>query len=131
MATNGSDFLWAVGIEDTFIPHVRPGLRRLDEYELTQHYRFWREDLALAVEAGARGLRWGVPWYRVEPAPGRWDWRWVDDVLDHAVNRLGLTVVLDLVHYGTPLWLDNSFLNGRYPERVASYAVAVARRYGS
>lgn len=128
---NPLHFLWAVGIEDTFIPQVRPGLRRLDEYELTQHYRFWREDLSLAVEAGARGLRWGIPWYRVEPEPGRWDWRWVDEVLEYAVSRLGLTVVLDLVHYGTPLWLDNSFLNGRYPERVAAYAAAVARRYGS
>jgi beta-glucosidase len=131
VTTSPSEFLWAVGIEDTFIPHVRPGLRRLDEYELTQHYRFWHEDLRLAAEAGARGLRWGVPWYRVEPAPGRWDWRWVDEVLDYAVNRLGFTVILDLVHYGTPLWLDNSFLNGRYPERVATYAAAVAHRYRS
>lgn len=126
-----SGFLWAVGIEDTFIPQVRPGLRRLEEYELTQHDRFWKEDLDRVAASGARGLRWGIPWYRVEPAMDRFDWRWTDEVLDYAVNVKGLTIVLDLVHYGTPLWLDNSFLNARYAERVAAYAAAVTRRYGS
>jgi len=47
------DFLWAVGIEDTFIiqPHRRTG-RLLDEYELTQHYDRWREDLGLVASLG-------------------------------------------------------------------------------
>ena len=34
-------FLWATGIEDTFIPQARPGLWVLDEYQLTQHYELW------------------------------------------------------------------------------------------
>jgi len=42
-------FRFAVGIEDTFVPHGFPGHRALDEYELTQHYRFWSEDLGLAA----------------------------------------------------------------------------------
>ena len=126
-----SGFLWAVGIENTFIPQVRPGLRRLEEYELTQHYRFWKEDLDRAVAAGAKGVRWGIPWYLVEPEMDRWDWRWTDEVLDYAVNVKGLTVVLDLIHYGTPLWLENSFLNAQYPQRAACYAAAVVNRYGS
>jgi aryl-alcohol dehydrogenase-like predicted oxidoreductase len=46
-------FRFAVGIEDTFVPHAFPGHRALDEYELTQHYRFWSEDLGLAAETGA------------------------------------------------------------------------------
>ena len=29
---------YGVGIEDTFIPHEKLGHRKLDEYELTQHY---------------------------------------------------------------------------------------------
>ena len=33
------------------------------------------------------------------------------------------------MHYGTPLWLENQFLNAAYPERVAAYARAVAERY--
>src|SRR5215208_3938281 len=124
-------FLWATGIEDTFIPHTRPGLRALDEYELTQHYRLWKTDLDLVAETGVKYLRWGIPWYRVQPAPDRWDWSWVDEVLAYMVDVKGLTPILDLVHYGTPLWMENSFLNSRYPEHVAAYSAAVVERYES
>jgi hypothetical protein len=31
------------------VPQVSPGLRSLDEYELTGHYDKWREDLDLAA----------------------------------------------------------------------------------
>ncbi|MEZ4867560.1 MAG: family 1 glycosylhydrolase [Caldilineaceae bacterium] len=124
-------FCWATGIEDTFVPQVRPGMRALDEYELTQHYRFWREDLDRAADLGIQAIRWGIPWYRVQPKASAWDWRWVDDVLDYMVNVKGLTPILDLMHYGTPLWLDNSFINSGYPALVANYAGAVAARYKS
>ncbi|GAA4383113.1 family 1 glycosylhydrolase [Agromyces bauzanensis] len=119
---------FGVGVEDTFVPQERVGHRKLDEYELTQHYEHWREDLALAAESGAGFLRWGIPWYLVEPRPGEFDWRWIDDVAENT-RTLGLRVVVDLMHYGTPLWLENQFLNASYPERVARYARAVAKRY--
>jgi beta-glucosidase/6-phospho-beta-glucosidase/beta-galactosidase len=124
-------FLWATGIEDTFIPHTRPGLRVLEEYELTQHYSLWKPDFDLVAETGVRYLRWGIPWYRVQPAPDRWDWAWTDQALDYLVNVKGITPVLDLMHYGTPLWLENSFINASYPQRVAEYAGRVATRYKS
>jgi beta-glucosidase/6-phospho-beta-glucosidase/beta-galactosidase len=119
---------FGVGIEDTFIPQERVGHRKLDEYELTQHYARWRDDLQLAADSGATFLRWGVPWYLVEPEPGRFDWSWLDQVAGR-MHELGLRCVVDLMHYGTPLWLDNSFLNSAYPERVAAYSAAVAERY--
>lgn len=126
-----TSFLWATGIEDTFIPQARPGLRALDEYELTQHYQLWKRDFDLVAETGVTTLRWGLPWYRVQPAPDKWEWAWIDQALDYAVNVKGLTPILDLMHYGTPLWLENSFINASYPERVADYAQAVATRYKS
>ena len=119
---------FGVGIEDTFVPQEGIGRRRLDEYELMQHYENWREDLDLAAEAGAEFIRWGIPWYLVEPRPGEFDWRWLDEVSAH-MQQLGLRCVVDLMHYGTPLWLDNQFVNAAYPERIASYARAVAERY--
>ena len=71
-----------LGIEDTFVPQARPGERAIDEYELTEHYGRYREDFALAAGVGATVLRWGVPWYRVAPEPGRWDWDWTDRAVD-------------------------------------------------
>lgn len=124
-------FTWATGIEDTFIPQARPGLRALDEYELTQHYQQWQHDLDLVAETGVQAVRWGIPWYRVQPAPNRWDWELPDQVLDYLVNVKKLMPILDLMHYGTPLWLENSFINASYPQRVAEYAHEIVARYQS
>jgi beta-glucosidase/6-phospho-beta-glucosidase/beta-galactosidase len=122
-------FIWAGGIEDTFVPQTRRGHRALDEYELIGHYEHWREDLALARDLGLTALRWGVPWYRVEPQPGQFDWSWIDQVLPYLVEELGVTPIIDLVHYGCPLWLKREFANRDYPQLVARYAAAFARRY--
>jgi beta-glucosidase/6-phospho-beta-glucosidase/beta-galactosidase len=124
-------FAWAVGIEDTFVPHVRARSgRALDEYELTQHDRFWRQDLQMIRDIGVRYIRYGIPWYQVNPAPGQFDWSWTDEVLPWMVEELGMVPILDLVHYGAPLWLEGTFLARDYPQRVAEYAAAVAERYG-
>ncbi|HZS09167.1 MAG TPA: family 1 glycosylhydrolase [Blastocatellia bacterium] len=123
------DFIWASGIEDTFVPQTRVGHRALDEYELMGHYDHWREDLTLIAEAGLRGVRWGVPWYRVEPEPGVFDWRWTDQVIPFMVEELGITPIIDLMHYGCPFWLRREFAGENYPRAVASYAAAFATRY--
>jgi beta-glucosidase len=123
------DFLWATGIEDTFVPQTRPGQRALDEYQLIGHYDHWREDLALARDLGVKAIRWGVPWYRVEPLPGEFDWSWTDQVIPYLVEELKITPILDLIHYGCPFWLRREFASDDYPRAVAAYAAAFARRY--
>lgn len=129
LGTRPEDFIWASGIEDTFVPQTKPGHRALDEYELIGHYEHWREDLALSHQLGVRMLRWGVPWYRVEPSRGHFDWSWTDQVLPYLVEELGITPMIDLMHYGCPHWLDRAFANPAYPEAVATYAAAFAQRY--
>src|SRR3954453_13865179 len=124
-------FAWALGIEDTFIPQLTPGGRLLDEYVLTQHDRVWRDDLRRIAETGTRDLRYGIPWYRVNPAPGVFDWSWTDEVLPYLVTELGVAPILDLVHYGAPTWLRGALPPPDSPGRVPEYASAVARRYGS
>jgi len=126
---DSDDFYWAAGIENTFIPQERPGLRALEEYELTQHYQLWREDIDRAAELGVSHIRWGIPWYRVNPQPRRFEWGWVDEVLDYLVNRKAIAPIIDLMHYGTPLWMENAFLDPDYPQHVADYAHAFAARY--
>ena len=124
------DFLWATGIEDTFVPQTRPGHRALDEYQLIGHYEHWREDLALVRDLGLKLVRWGVPWYRLEPfQPGEFDWRWTDQVIPYMVEELGVTPIIDLMHYGCPFWLRREFASAEYPAAVAAYAGAFAERY--
>lgn len=125
---DGGRLRFALGIEDTFVPQAAPGQRPLDEYELMQHYRFWEEDLDLVAQSGASMLRWGIPWYRVNPERGAWDWSWLDRVVDR-MDEQGIDLIADLIHYGTPLWLEGEFVHPDYPLHVAEYAAAVAERY--
>jgi beta-glucosidase/6-phospho-beta-glucosidase/beta-galactosidase len=117
-----------VGFEDTFVAQQEPGQRALDEYELTQHYHQWHADIALAAEVGATMIRYGVPWHVVNPEPGHWAWDWLDRVVER-IAEVKIEPIVDLMHYGTPLWLDDQFLNPDYSDRVAEYAAQVAERY--
>src|SRR5437868_6174435 len=94
------DFLWTVGIEDTFItaPHRLTG-RILDEYTLTEHYTRWEEDLRLMADLGVPAARYGIPWYRVNPRPGEYDWSWSDPILERLVLTHRIEPIIDLVHY--------------------------------
>jgi beta-glucosidase len=112
------------------VPQVSPGLRSLDEYELTGHYDKWREDLDLAASTGASMIRYGIPWYRVNPASDEWNWSWTDQVIERLLS-LELTPIIDLMHYGCPLWLEDEFANPDYPRRVAEYAARFGERYGA
>ncbi len=122
-------FLWATGIEDTFItaPHPKTG-RSLDEYELTDHYRRWAEDIALMARLGVPCARYGVPWHRVQPKPDVWDFSFVDAALERMLE-LNIDPIVDLVHYGLPPWLERAFLNEDYPRRVAEFAARLAERF--
>ena len=122
-------FIWSAGIEDTFIADPWPATGRiLDEYELTGHYRHWREDLRRMADLGVKVSRYGLPWYRINPAPGQWDWTWTDAALEELL-ALGIEPIVDLVHYGVPRWLENAFLNPAFPECMAEFARRVAERY--
>ena len=122
-------FTWLVGIEDTCVYPAPDAGVVLDEFELTGHRTAWRDDLATARRLGARAVRYGVSWPLVHVAPGEYDWSILDDVLAYAVGDLGLEIVADLVHYGTPTWLEGSFADPRYPETIAEFAAAFASRY--
>ncbi|HXW10981.1 MAG TPA: family 1 glycosylhydrolase [Steroidobacteraceae bacterium] len=124
-----STFQWLAGIEDTFItaPSARTG-RTLDEYELTGHYERMDEDLALFAELGLRAVRYGIPWHRINPRRGEWDFGWADRPLERLLD-LGIAPVVDLVHYGLPGWIDGAYLHPDYPEYVAEFASRIAERY--
>jgi beta-glucosidase/6-phospho-beta-glucosidase/beta-galactosidase len=66
----------------------------------------------------------------VNPEPGRWAWDWLDRVVER-LAEVEIEPIVDLMHYGTPLWLEDQFVNPDYSDRVAEYAAQVAERYGS
>jgi beta-glucosidase/6-phospho-beta-glucosidase/beta-galactosidase len=127
--TDPTTFLWATGIEDTFItaPWAKTG-RTLDEYELTGHYENWREDIDLMAELGLKAARYGIPWHRLQPSRDQWDWTFADQTLGHLLER-NIEPIVDLVHYGLPPWIEDAFLNPDFPERMAEYAARVAERF--
>jgi beta-glucosidase len=118
-----STFRWIVGIENAFIPDMD-----VDELGWTCHRARVREDLALAREAGADALRYGVTWPEVETAPGTYDWRAIDEVVD-ICDELGLELIWDLVHFGVPAHYREGFLDPAFPAAFAAYAAAFAERY--
>lgn len=135
--TTSLPFHFMVGIECTLIPHTRPDLnanmRPLEQFELLQHYDRWQEDLDLVARlrtdnAQVTRVRWCIPWYRVESAPDVYDFAWTDKVIDYA-EKLGIELIPDIVHYGTPLWMPDAFLDPTYSERVAKFAGVCAARY--
>jgi beta-glucosidase len=122
-------FFWASGIEDTFITEPWPKTgRTLDEYELTEHYTRWRQDIDLMAGLGVSAARYGVPWHRINPAKGVWEWKWADGALEHLLSR-GVEPIVDLVHYGLPRWIEGSFLHPDFPSYMAEYAARLAERF--
>ncbi|MDB6054517.1 MAG: glycosyl hydrolase family protein [Verrucomicrobiales bacterium] len=122
-------FFWATGIEDTFITEPWPATgRTLDEYELTQHYTRWKEDLGLMSELGVTHARYGIPWHRINPARNTWDWEFADKTLDRLLD-LGIDPIVDLVHYGLPRWIEKAYLHPDFSKYMAEYASRAAERF--
>ena len=119
-------FMFATGIECSY-PTIDGGRTRRDQLEECGHYARWREDLALVRDLGLKVLRYGLPYHRTHLGPGRYDWEFADQAMAE-IRRLGLTPVLDLMHFGVPDWLGN-FQNPELPLHFADYAAAVAERY--
>jgi beta-glucosidase/6-phospho-beta-glucosidase/beta-galactosidase len=118
-------FMFAVGIECSN-PVVDGGVR-VDELASTGHYDHWKKDLQLVHELGLRFLRYGPPIHRVFLGPGKYDWSFLDPVMEE-MQRLKIKPIIDLVHFGLPDWLGD-FQNPDWPARLAEYAGAFCERY--
>jgi beta-glucosidase/6-phospho-beta-glucosidase/beta-galactosidase len=122
-------FMFATGIENSY-PVILGGdgeRQRVDEMARTGHYERWQEDFALVRELGLGYLRYGPPYYRVHQAPDRYDWSYADETFAE-LQRLGITPIADLCHFGVPDWVGD-FQNPDWPELFAAYAGAFAARY--
>jgi beta-glucosidase len=117
------DFEWMTGFECSTFPQVG-----MDELALTQHDRFWGSDLARAVDAGCRTIRYGIRWHVVNPHPHEWEWSSVDGPMD-LMKHLGIEPIVDLFHFGVPTWLGTGVMTTIFPDFQAELCRAFARRY--
>src|SRR5881275_1329316 len=119
-----TQFVWGSGLECSFIPHLN-----VDQYQWTQHNHFWREDLKRAKEElGISYLRYAFPWHQIEREPGKFDWTISDERIEE-FDKLGITLLLDVMHFGTPLWLKQAVGDPEFPEALESFTQAIVERY--
>jgi beta-glucosidase/6-phospho-beta-glucosidase/beta-galactosidase len=117
-------FIWGAGIECSFLPHLN-----VDQFEWTQHDRFWREDLARAKnDLGISHLRYAFPWHVLEPKRGHFDWSYADERMAE-FDKLGIELMLDVMHFGTPTWLKQAVGDPEFPEALESFAEQLVTRY--
>ncbi|MGI4833255.1 MAG: family 1 glycosylhydrolase [Janthinobacterium lividum] len=121
-----NNFMFATGIECSY-PTIDHGKTRRDLLAECDHYNRYQEDLGLVKELGLKVLRYGLPYYSIQQAPGKYDWEFADLAMAE-MQRLGITPILDLMHFGVPNWLGN-FQNPELPVHFANYCEQVAKRY--
>ncbi len=123
-----SEFMFATGIENSYPTiEVKGKTKRVDEMAKCGHYERWREDFELTKQLGIKYLRYGPPYYRVNPAEGKYDWSFTDETFA-ALKEMGITPITDLCHFGVPDWIGN-FQNPDFPKLFAKYARAFAERF--
>mgnify|MGYP003289021390 CR=1 FL=1 len=101
--------------------HRRRDGVRLDLIRATSHDRHVASDYRQCAELGLRTLRDGLRWHLIEKSPGTYDWSsWTPSL--EAAEDLGLQIIWDLFHYGSPDCVDQAapdfaerFTEGRTP----------------
>ncbi|GAA1962788.1 glycoside hydrolase family 1 protein [Kitasatospora viridis] len=102
--------------------------------EACDHYRLFRQDIALLAGLGFNSYRFSIEWARVEPVDGQVS----QTALAHyrevlqACHHAGMTPVVTLHHFSSPSWLQR--LGGwEYegtPDRFAAYCRTVMSELG-
>lgn len=115
--------LWG-GVECTV---NRIGDRYFDQMEQSGHADRI-SDLDLFADLGLKVLRYPILWERTAPnGLASADWGWADARLSR-IRQLGIEPIIGLLHHGSgPAYTD--LLDPMFPEKLAEYAGAVARRY--
>jgi beta-glucosidase/6-phospho-beta-glucosidase/beta-galactosidase len=121
-----TQFVWGAGVECSFLPHLG-----VDQFNWTQHNRFWKDDLRRAKdELGITHLRYALPWHAIESTRGTFDWAAADQRIEE-FDKLGINLLLDVMHFGTPLWLKQAVGDPEFPEALEQFSEKIVERYRS
>jgi beta-glucosidase len=97
---------------------------------MTDHYRRFREDVALLRALGLNAYRFSLEWSRIQPREDRWD----EEALEHyrvlvaEVVAAGVEPVVTLHHFSNPAWLHAAapWTSLAAAERFAAFVRRVA-----
>jgi dTDP-4-dehydrorhamnose reductase len=86
------------------------------------------QDIERFASLGIKAIRYPVLWERTAPdGIESADWSWPDERLP-ALQQLGVTPIVGLIHHGSGP-RHTSLVDPAFPDKLAEYAGAVARRY--
>src|SRR5207342_2167015 len=101
--------------------HRRRDCVRLDLIRATGHDKHVLQDYRTCRQLGFATLRDGLRWHLIEKAPGQYDWSsWLPAL--EAAESLGVEVIWDLFHYGSPDHVDQAAPD--FPDRFTAFAMA-------
>jgi beta-glucosidase len=93
------------------------------------HYRLFREDIALAKQLGHTAHRFSVEWARIEPKEGVFDEREIEHYREvlRTLNAEGMTPLVTLWHFTLPSWFADTggWERSDAPEVFARYCAFV------
>ncbi len=141
-----ANFLWGVATAahqveghndncDTWAEEMAEGSPYVDKSgDAIDHYRLFREDIALIASLGFKCYRFSVEWARVEPTEGSFNAEALAHyraVVDACVEH-GLEPLVTLHHFTSPKWLMalGGWRGARTPELFARYVAQVMPALG-
>src|SRR5256885_1123949 len=101
--------------------HRRKDGVRLDLIKATGHDKHVLRDYRSCKELGFGTIRDGLRWHLIGKTPGKYDWSSWLPMLE-AAERVGVEVIWDLFHYGSPDCVDQAAPD--LPDRFAEFALA-------
>jgi hypothetical protein len=96
--------------------HRRRDGIRLDLIRAIGHDTHVARDYRRCLDLGIRTVRDGLRWHLIEASKGVYDWSTWLPMLEAAAET-GVQVVWDMLHYGSPDWIDQGD-----PEFIHAYA---------
>ena len=107
---------------------MTPKVPRLGICYYPEHWprEWWPDDARRMRELGISQVRIGeFAWSRIEPAPGRFDWDWLDAAIE-VLQAAGLSIVMCTPTATPPKWLLDAM-----PDMLAVDAAGRPRGFGS
>ena len=72
----------------------------------SDHYNYYKTDIAIAKKLNMNSLRFSVEWSRIEPSEGRWDSAAIDHYKQYVaeMKQQGIEPIITLFHFTLPIW---------------------------